>query len=175
MSIWRGWSACRRTSRCQGTRRWSRLPTLPTLPRACCAATAPQIKRCAPAVLSKAAEICERMPAPCDHHHGSEAVLCVHPYVHICSTSLNTLNPSLCCRGCANRVSWRCSETGGRLGALAESPCKPQVSYAIGEQSYAALREAGAQLEEKSYPGMGHEAWPDEMRAVKTFIHEVLP
>ena len=53
--------------------------------------------------------------------------------------------------------------------------CEAQVSYSIGRRSYEALGWAGAQLEEKSYRGMGHEAWPDELAAVKTFIGKVLP
>lgn len=59
--------------------------------------------------------------------------------------------------------------------ALSYYVCEAQVSYSIGRRSYEALGWAGAQLEEKSYRGMGHEAWPDELAAVKTFIGKVLP
>jgi predicted esterase len=44
------------------------------------------------------------------------------------------------------------------------------VSRSIGEQSYQALKDAGANIKVEVVPGMGHEVWPGELSAVKTFL-----
>ena len=60
-------------------------------------------------------------------------------------------------------------------GEYKYNPSTPQVSDSIGMESYTALKEAGAKVDVKSFRGMGHEAWPEELEAVRTFILELLP
>ena len=48
------------------------------------------------------------------------------------------------------------------------------VSWSIGEQSYQLLRDARANIKVEVVPGMGHEVWPAELDAVKTFLAQCL-
>ncbi len=49
-----------------------------------------------------------------------------------------------------------------------------QVRYEYGERSAAKLKAAGAHVVFNSYPGMQHEAQPEELSALSAFLTSVL-
>ena len=52
--------------------------------------------------------------------------------------------------------------------------CRSQVRYEYGERSAAKLKAAGAQVVFNSYPGMQHEAAPEELTAFQQWLTSVL-
>jgi predicted esterase len=52
--------------------------------------------------------------------------------------------------------------------------CRSQVRYEYGERSAAKLKAAGAHVAFNSYPGMQHEARPDELDAFQKWFTSVL-
>lgn len=51
----------------------------------------------------------------------------------------------------------------------------PAVPFAAAEQGWALLREAGASLEEKRYPGMGHTIGPETLADARDFLRRKVP
>lgn len=51
----------------------------------------------------------------------------------------------------------------------------PVVQYDFGKATYNTLKELGADVEFKTYNGMGHSASPQELEAVQEFLKKVLP
>jgi predicted esterase len=49
------------------------------------------------------------------------------------------------------------------------------VNYSFGVDTYNSLKEMGANVEFKTYRGMGHSAVPSELAAVQAFLAKVLP
>ncbi|GBF92974.1 hypothetical protein Rsub_05810 [Raphidocelis subcapitata] len=73
-------------------------------------------------------------------------------------------------------------EAGAISPANAETPilqchgdADAVVNYSFGVNTYNALKEMGANVELKTYRGMGHSAVPSELAAVQAFLAKVLP
>lgn len=49
------------------------------------------------------------------------------------------------------------------------------VQYQYGQASFEELKSAGAQVEFKTYHGMGHSACPQELQDLARFLETVLP
>lgn len=50
-----------------------------------------------------------------------------------------------------------------------------QVNYRFGVSTYNMLKELGADVELRTFHGMGHSAVPSELAAVQEFLKKVLP
>jgi predicted esterase len=74
------------------------------------------------------------------------------------------------CHSCRGR-----RPADGPVFVAALSPLLQVVNYGFGVSTYNALKELGADVDFKTYRGMGHSAMPSELAAVSAFLKKVLP
>jgi len=58
---------------------------------------------------------------------------------------------------------------------LCHGTSDPVVQFEFGQGTYNTLKELDAKVEFKAFPGMGHQANPEELQDVENFLKKVLP